>query len=90
MSPTRQNENETKNAKAAGPDETPEQKFKRLATARVNNAIKKIKLIGNLSAPAYKYTDEEVAKIIHGLKFTVEEVEAKFAKGKKKESGFQL
>jgi len=83
-------ENENKNAKAAGQEETPEQKFKRLATARVNNALKKIKLIGNLSAPSYKYTDEEIAKIIQGLKFAVEEVEVKFAKGKKKESGFQL
>lgn len=83
-------ENENKSAKAAGPEETPEQKFKRLATARVNNALKKIKLIGNLSAPTYKYTDEEIARIVQGLKFAVEEVEAKFAKGKKKESGFQL
>lgn len=83
-------ENEKESMKAAGPEETPEQKFKRLATARVNNAIKKIKLIGNLSAPAYRYSEEEVAKIIQGLKFAVDDVEAKFAKGKKKESGFQL
>lgn len=85
-------ENENKNAKAseAGREETPEQKFKRLATARVNNALKKIKLIGNLSAPSYKYTEEEIGKIMQGLKSAIEEVEAKFAKGKKKESGFQL
>ena len=83
-------EKENKNAQAAGQEETPEGKFKRLATARVNNAMKKIKLIGNLSAPAYKYTEEETAKIIQSLKFAVEEVETKFAKGKKKESGFQL
>jgi len=83
-------EKENKGTQAGGPEETPEGKFKRLATARVNNAMKKIKLIGNLSAPAYKYTEEEIAKIIQSLKFAVEEVEAKFAKGKKKESGFQL
>ena len=83
-------ENEKKNAKAASPDETPEQKFKRLATARVNNALKKIKLIGNLAAPAYRYGEEEVTKIIQNLKFAVEEVEAKFKKGKKKENSFQL
>lgn len=75
---------------AGGADETPEQKFKRLATARVNNALKKIKLIGNLAAPAYRYTEEEVTKIIQNLKFAVEEIEAKFKKGKKKDSGFQL
>ena len=85
-----ENEKDSKKAQAGGPEETPEQKFKRLATARVNNALKKIKLIGNLSAPSYKYTEEEIAKIIQGLKFAVEEVEAKFVKGKKKESGFQL
>lgn len=85
-----ENEKEVKSAKTAGQEETPEQKFKRLATARVNNALKKIKLIGNLSAPAYKYTEEEIAKIIQGLKLAVEEVGTKFAKNKKKESGFQL
>lgn len=85
-----ENEKENKGAKAGNLEETPEQKFKRLATARVNNALKKIKLIGNLAAPAYKYTEEEIAKIIQSLKFAVEEVEAKFAKGKKRESGFQL
>ena len=83
-------ENENKNAKATGPEETPEQKFKRLATARVNNALKKIKLIGNLAAPSYRYTEEEIAKIIQGLKFAVEEVEAKFGKGKKMYRGLQL
>ncbi len=79
-----------KNEHAGGAAETPEQKFKRLATARVNNALKKIKLIGNLAAPAYRYGEEEVAKIIQNLKFAVEEVEARFKKGKKKENSFQL
>lgn len=85
-----ENEKENKLAAAGGAEETPEQKFKRLATARMNNALKKIKLIGNLSAPAYKYTEEEIAKIVQGLKSAVNEVEAKFVKGKKKENGFQL
>jgi hypothetical protein len=55
---------EEKSNKQMGAKETPEQKFKRLATARVNNAL--------------------------SLKFAVEEVEEKFKKGKKKDTGFQL
>ncbi|MBU4488148.1 MAG: hypothetical protein KKI13_03675 [Candidatus Omnitrophica bacterium] len=79
-----------KDGEAGHPAETSEQKCKRLATMRVNNALQKIKLIGNLAGPAYKYSEEEATKIIQGLKFAVEEIEAKFKKGKKKEDGFQL
>lgn len=43
-------------------------KFVRLATKRVNNAIKAINLIGNLSNKSnYDYTDEDVAKIFRAL-----------------------
>ena len=45
--------------------ESKEEKFKRLANARVNNAIKQLELIGNLSNSAsYDYTDDEVRKIM--------------------------
>ena len=40
------------------------EKFVRLATRRVNSAIKAINLIGNLSNKSnYDYSDEDVAKI---------------------------
>jgi len=40
----------------------------RLATKRVNSAIKVIRLIGNLSNKSnYDYTDEDVEKIFHAL-----------------------
>ena len=74
----------------AKPNETPEEKFVRIANLRVPNAIKKIKLIGNLSASAYKYTDEQISKIIASIRQVVDEVEAKFKKGTKKPDQFSL
>ena len=72
------------------PNETPEERFKRIAVLRVPNAIKKIKLIGNLSASAYKYTDEQIDKIISSLREAIGEVEAKFKKGSKKTDTFSI
>lgn len=44
------------------------QKFVELATKRVNNAIKAIQLIGNLSNRSnYDYTDADVDKIFAAL-----------------------
>lgn len=44
------------------------EKFVRLATKRVNNAIKAINLIGNLSNRSnYDYTAEDVAKIFKAI-----------------------
>ena len=81
---------EREETQGANPNETPEQKFVRIATLRVPNAIKKIKLIGNLSASAYKYTDEQIDKVISGLRQAVDEIEAKFRKGSKKPDSFSL
>ncbi len=44
--------------------ETPRDKFTRLATNRVNNALKYIQLIGNLSNRSnYDYSNEDIEKI---------------------------
>ena len=44
------------------------EKFARLATKRVNSAIKAISLIGNLSNKSnYDYSDEDVTKIFKAL-----------------------
>lgn len=74
----------------AKPNETAEEKFIRIANLRVPNAIKKIKLIGNLSASAYRCTDEQIDKIVASLRQTVDEVESKFKKGSKKTDSFSL
>ena len=59
-------------------------KFRKLAEKRVNNVIKNIQLIGNLSnTSAYSYTEEEVKKMFKTLKEEISVAEAKFkAKGK--------
>ena len=57
------------------PTETKDAKFSRLATKRVNAALGKIKLIGNLAGPGYSYTPEQVEKIAgvlnEAVKFTM-------------------
>jgi hypothetical protein len=65
--------------------ETKHDKFKRLATPRVTNALKKIELIGNLSSSGYEYTPEEVEKIFTALQQTLDSTKARFSKGKKEE-----
>jgi len=66
--------------------ETKEDKFKRLANARVNNAIKQLELIGNLSnSSSYDYTADEVRKIMGTLNQKVKEISFKFQESLKKE-----
>ena len=71
--------------------ESKHDKFKRLATQRVTNAIKKIELIGNLAGSGYESTPEEVEKILTALQKTVEGVREKFSKTKRADkSKFEL
>jgi hypothetical protein len=66
--------------------ELKEDKFKRLANARVNNAIKQLDLIGNLSNSAsYDYTDDEVKKIIGTLNQKVKDINLRFQENQRKE-----
>ena len=65
-------------------------KFRELAEKRVNNAIKNIQLIGNLSnTSAYSYTEEEVKKIFKNLKEEISVAETKF-KSKGKNNNFKF
>jgi len=71
--------------------ESKHDKFKRLATQRVTNAIKKIELIGNLSSSGYEYTQEEVEKIFISMQQTLDNTKSRFSKSKKEEAGkFEL
>ena len=67
-------------------------KFKELAERRVNEAVKKISVIGNLSNRAnYDYTDKQVRQIITELRREVAKLAAKFDnRGKDKERGFKF
>lgn len=69
--------------------ETKEQRFTRLATARVNKAIKAIRVVGKLAGsnpnPAY------ATKIVAALVAAVDVVEAQFQpKAAEDQSGFAL
>jgi len=65
-------------------------KFKRLASKRVVNAIQKIDLITNLAAPSYESTPEEVTKILNALQSSVDKVKAAFSKEKIDKTVFKL
>ena len=65
-------------------------KFKRLASKRVVNAIQKIELIANLAAPSYESTPEEVAKILTALQGSVDKVKSAFSKQKIDKTVFKL
>ena len=67
-------------------------KFKELAERRVNEAVKKISVIGNLSNRAnYDYTDKQVRQIIKELRREVAKLAAKFDnRVKDKERGFKF
>ncbi len=69
-----------------GEGEGKHDKFKRLATQRVTNAIKKIELIGNLSSPGYECSSEEIDKIFATLQQTLDSTKSRFSKVKKEET----
>ncbi len=79
-------ENETQDVKG----ESKSDKFKRLATKRVKNAISKVELIANLSGSSYEYTPEEVEKILNALQGSVDKVKAAFSKQKITKTEFEL
>lgn len=57
-------------------------KFIQLAEKRMNDAIKKLQLLGNLSNKNnYEYTDDEVKQMLDTLKFEVELLEEKYKEG---------
>ena len=70
--------------------ESKSDKFKRLASKRVVNAIQKIELIANLSASSYESTPEEVEKILTALQGSVDKVKAAFSKQKIEKTVFKL
>lgn len=62
------------------------ERFKRLATYRTNEVLKRIKVLGNCSnRSAYTYTEEEINKIFSEIERKVRETKAKFHFPKNKE-----
>lgn len=70
--------------------ESKSDKFKRLASKRVVNAIQKIELITNLAASSYESTPEEVTKILAALQGSVDKVKAAFSSQKVEKTVFKL
>ena len=62
--------------------ETSREKFVRLTEARVNNLIKTIRLVGNLSNRSnYSYTNKDVDKIFRSIEKELREARARFRTG---------
>jgi hypothetical protein len=74
----------------AATNESPRERFLRLAPPRVDAALKKIGLIGNLSRNGYEYELAEVKQMINALEDAVEDVKQKFSRKKEtnKKAGF--
>ena len=59
--------------------ETPNEKFRRLASVRTNAIIEKLQLLGNLSDTRnYQYSDEEVSKIFSAINNKLKDTRGKF------------
>jgi hypothetical protein len=78
-------------AKQATENETNRGKFLRLAPTRMEAALKKISLVGNLAGAGYEYQAGEVKQLIAALTDAVTQVEAKFTNKKTgKRGGFSF
>ena len=63
--------------------ETPEGRFRRLGTARTNEVLNRLKILGNCgNRQLYAYTEKDVDKIFSVIDRRVKEVRAKFLFGK--------
>jgi hypothetical protein len=73
-------------------NESPRERFVRLATTRVNKALKCISLIGNLAERSnYSYSAEDVAKIFAALDREVRAAKLRFqSRERTEEERFKL
>jgi hypothetical protein len=59
--------------------ETPEERFRRLATLRTNEVLRRLKILGNCAnRQVYAYTEKEVEKIFSVIDRKLKEVRSKF------------
>ncbi len=60
-------------------NETPEQRFKRLATHRTNQVLDRLRVLGHCAnRQNYAYSEEQVNKIFATIEKQVREIKAKF------------
>lgn len=68
-----------KSSKDAKVQETPKEKFVRLATLRTNNVLHSLKVLGNCSnRSVYEYSEEEINKIFSAIDDQLKAVKARF------------
>ena len=66
-------------------NETPEERFKRVAETRTNAVLDKLRILGNLSnKQMYGYSEKDINKIFSAINKQVKEVKAKFNSEKQK------
>jgi len=59
--------------------ETSEERFRRLATARTNEVLRRLKILGNCAnRQVYSYSEKEVEKIFSAIERKLRETRAKF------------
>lgn len=62
--------------------ENKKQKFERLVNKRVNNALKQLDLVGNLSNKnVYDYSEDEINQVIEVLNKKIRELQTRFSQG---------
>ena len=70
-------------------NETSEERFKRVAEARTNAVLDKVRILGNLSnRQMYSYSEEDINKIFSAINKQIKEVRAKF--NSQKQEKFKL
>ena len=66
-------------------NETPEERFKRVAETRTNTVLDKLRILGNLSnRQMYSYSEEDINKIFSAINKQIKEVRLKFNSQKQK------
>jgi hypothetical protein len=70
-------------------NETPEERFKRLATSRTNAVLDKLRIIGNLSnRQLYSYSEEDIERIFSAINKEVRVIRNKFNHRKQQNFNF--
>lgn len=70
--------------------ESKNDRFQRVAEARVNKIIKMVRLLGNCSGAAYGYTDDQVAQIFTALQTELDNAKERFTRAKSGRNRFRL
>ena len=70
-------------------NETPEERFKRVAETRTNAVLDKLRILGNLSnKQMYSYSEKDINKIFAAINKQVRETKARF--NSQKQAKFKL